>query len=370
MKIALFSTNFYPTPPLKEKDIYAPLWITYQLAEGLLKKGHQVFLFGSSDSKTNAKLISNNIPSLTKNKKWMKNYKKLGRKWGEIIRANYELSLVSKLYQMAQEKKFDIIQFHSYPRVLHFASLIKTPVCFTLHNPINYPPGTDTSKLIYNLFKKVKNVHFISISKEQRKPLPTLNYAATVYNGTDLKKFSFNKKKGDYLAFAGRIIPLKGIDIAVQAARKTGEKLKIAGPIPSSDSLDYWNKKIKPYLSRKITYEGMLTPNQMISFYQKAKALLLPTLLEESFGLVMTEAMACGTPVIAFKRGSIPEVVKHNKTGYVVKNQKEMIEAIKKIDKIKREDCREWVEKNFSLEKMIDNYEKTYLKILKKPCKN
>jgi len=364
MKIALFSTNFYPTPPLKEKTIYAPLWLTYQLAEGLVKKGHQVFLFGSSDSKTKAKLISNNLPSLRKNKAWFRNYKKLGRKWGEITRANYELFLVSKLYQMAKE--FDIIHFHSYPRVLHFAPLVKTPVCFTLHNPINYPPGTDTLKLIYTPFKKIKNIHFISISKAQRKPLPTLNYAATVYNGTNVKKFSFNKKKGDYLAFAGRIIPLKGVDIAVQAARKTGQKLKIAGPIPSSDSLDYWNKKIKPYLSRKITYEGMLNSGQMVSFYQGAKALLLPTLLEESFGLVMTEAMACGTPVIAFKIGSIPEVVKHNKTGYVVKNQKGMIESIKKIDRIKREDCRKWVEKNFSLDRMINNYEKTYLKILKK----
>ena len=367
MRIALFATNFYPTPNRKEQKIYAPLWLTYYLAEELVKRGHKVFLFASSDSKTSATLISNNIPSLKKNKEWFSFYKKVNDTWKEIIRENYELSLISKLCQMSQEKKFDIIQFHSKPRVLHLASLIKTPVCFTLHDPFNYPIRTNTLKLIYRHFQKnkIKNIYFVSISNAQRKPLPTLNYAATIYNGIDIKKFSFSEKKGDYLAFAGRIMPRKGVEIAVQIAQKTGKKLKIAGEIPT-DHLDYWNTKINPYLSRKITYEGMLTQKQMVPFYQKAEALLMPILWKEPFGLVMAEAMACGTPVIGFKRASIPEIVKHNKTGYVVKGKNEMIKAVKKIDKIKREDCRSWVEKNFSLKKMVDGYEKVYYKMLKK----
>lgn len=366
MRIAIMASNLYPTPPRGEKKIYASLWIAHYLAEGLKKRGHKVFLFGSSDSKTTATLISNNLISFKKNKEWFKNYQKLNlTSWGEVVRRNYELSLAVKLYQMAQQKKFDIIQFHARPTILQPAPLVKTPIVFTLHDPLNYPLGTNTLKLIYNHYRKnkIKNVYFVSISNAQRKPLPTLNYAATIYNGIDTKKFSFKKERGNYLAFSGRVMARKGVDIAVQAARKTGEKLKIAGEIPS-DRLDYWETEIKPYLSRKITYQGMLNQKQMIPFYQKAKALLLPIRWEEPFGLVMIEAMACGTPVIAFNRGSVPEVVKDGKTGFIVKNLKEMIEAIKKIDQIERRECRKWVEKKFTIEKMVDGYEKLYYKIL------
>ena len=368
MRIALFCTNFYPTPPRRsEKMIYAPLWLTHYLAEGLVKKGHKVFLFGSSDTKTSATLISENIPSIRRNKKWLSAYSKSDKTWKEIMKTNYEFSLLVKMYEMAKEDKFDIIQLHSRINALHIAPFVQKPICFTYHNPFNYPVETSSSKLIFKFLQNniSTNVHFISLSNAQRKPLPDLNYAATVYNGTDIKRFSFNDKRGNYLAFAGRILPQKGIHIAIRVAEKTGKKLKIAGEIPR-DHLDYWNTKVKPHLSKKITYEGMLDQDQMVKFYQKAEALIHPTLLEESFGLVLTEAMACGTPAIAFNRGAIPEVIKNNKTGYVVKNQAEMIKAVKKIDEIKKEDCRKWVEKNFTIEKMIDNYEKVYHKILKK----
>ena len=169
----------------------------------------------------------------------------------------------------------------------------------------------------------------------------------------------------EYLAFAGRIVPQKGLDIAVRVAKKTGKKLKIAGPV-GPEQKGYWDKKIKPYLSDKITYEGMLPAKQMPEFYKNAEALLMPILWPESFGLVMTEAMACGTPVVAFNRGSVSEVIKNNKSGFIVKDEKQMIAAVKKIDEIKRFDCRRWVEDNFSLENMVDNYEKLYLRTTKK----
>ena len=368
MRIAILTTNLYPTPiPIKEKVIYAPLGVAYYLAEGLVKKGHKVFLFASSDSKTSATLISNNLPSLERNKKWFPVYKKVNERWKEILRENYELLLATKFYEMAQKKTFDIIHLHSRPNLLHFASLIKTPVVFTFHNQFSYPVGTNSLKLIYSSFKKdkFKNIYFVTLSKAQREALPELNYAATVPNGVDAQKFSFSKKEGDYLAFAGRILPWKGIETAIQVAKKTGKKLKIAGPIPP-DHLDFWNRKIKPYLSRKITYEGMLNQNQMVSFYQGAKAFLMPILYDEAFGLVMIEAMACGTPVIAFRKNPVPEIVRDEKTGFIVKNSEEIIEAIKKIDQIDRKECRTHVEKNFTIEKMVDNYEKVYYKILGK----
>lgn len=381
LRIAIMATNLYPTPPNNEKSIYAPLWLTHQLTEGLVKKGHEVFLFGATGSKTKAKLISNNLPPLGEHKEWGKSYKQLNDiskqiseanygltwsiKWKEVLRENYEMLLASKLFQMAQQNKFDIIQFHSPIRMLHFASLVKTPVVATIHDTFPHPLGSNAVKLTYKYLDKYYDLHFISVSNAQRKPLPNINYVATIYHGIDIKKFAFKEGPGEYLAFAGRIVPQKGIHVAIEAAKATGHKLKIAGPIPP-ESETYWQQKIKPQLSSQITYQGMLTSKKMVSFYQNAEALLMPISLPESFGLVMAEAMACGTPVIAFPKGAIPEVIKHKKTGFVVKNQAEMIKAVKNIDKIKREDCRKWVEDNFSLQTMIDNYEKVYYKIINK----
>ena len=141
------------------------------------------------------------------------------------------------------------------------------------------------------------------------------------------------------------------------------EKLIIAGPIMRKR---YWEKRIKPHLGRNIIYKGMISQKEMVKLYQKAKGFLMPTLLEESFGLVVAEAMSCGTPAIGFDNGAIKEVIDHGKTGFVVKNERGMIKAVKNLDKIKREDCRKWVVDNFSLQAMIDGYEKVYLKILKK----
>ena len=376
MRIAIFGTNYASTPPSK-KQIYAPLNLAWYLAEGLVKKGHKVFLFGSSDSKTSAKLISNNLPSFGKNKEWNRAFKKLvekeslimkGRheftwatKWKEVLRENYELMLAVKLQEMAQKGIFDVIQFHSPLRVLHFTQSIKAPVFFTMHDPVMHPFGSGTVKTIAESFKKV---NFISISNAQKKPAPKINWVETVYNGTDTSQFKFSEKKGSYLAFAGRIVPQKGLDIAVKVAKTTNKRLRIAGPI-NAEHQNYWDKEIKPYLSSKITYEGTIPLNKIQSFYQGAEALLMPILWAESFGLVMTEAMACGTPVIAFNKGSVPEVIKNKKTGFIVKNEKQMIKAVKNIDKIKRQDCRRWVVDNFSIEKMVDNYEKLYLKLSK-----
>lgn len=380
MKIAIFGTNFTSTPP-GEKEIYAPLWIALHLADGLVKKGHKVFLFGSSDSKTKAKLISGGMPAFWKNKEWSRAFGIMDKKeqliargrheftwvikWKEVLRENYELLLASRLAQMAQKGMFDVVQFHSPLRVLHFAGVMNLPVFFTMHDPISHPFESNTVGTIAKAFNKTKNVNFISISKVQRKPFPGIRWAGNVYNGTDLNRFGFSAGKGDYLAFAGRVLPQKGVGIAVKVAKKTGKKLKIVGTLRAEHN-DFWYKKVKPYLSRRITYEGIILNKDMPEFYQNAEALLMPILWPEPFGLVMTEAMACGAPVIGFNMGSVGEVVKNNKSGYIVNNEREMVKAVQNIDRIKREDCRAWVENNFSLENMVNNYEKLYLKALKR----
>ena len=168
------------------------------------------------------------------------------------------------------------------------------------------------------------------------------------------------KPKGNYLLFVGRLHPEKGVSEAVEVARKTGEELLILGPPVTGE---YWDKKIKPYLGKKIRHIGVVPRNKLYEYYGNAKATLVPIQWEEPFGLVMTESMATGTPVIAFRKGSVPEVVLDGKTGFVVNTVDEMIKAVKKIDRIDRRACRKHTEENFGLEKMIDEYEKSFLKI-------
>jgi glycosyltransferase involved in cell wall biosynthesis len=157
--------------------------------------------------------------------------------------------------------------------------------------------------------------------------------------------------------YAGRIIPEKGVKEAIQVALKTDRRLIITGQVTPASQW-YFDEHIKPHLSDKILYLGMIDKAQLTKYYQKAAALLVPIRWEEPFGLTMAEAMACGTPVIAFRRGSVPEVVKDGKTGFIVENTAEMIEAIENIDRINRQDCRTHVEKNFTNTRMVNNYEK------------
>ena len=368
LKIALFATNLYPTPPKGQKVIYAPLWLTYELAKGLRDKGHEVFLFGSKGSHFKDNLISLDMPQLQKNKPLYNALLKSKPSWKTVISLNYEFVMMSELFKMAQNNAFDIIHLmNSRPSALPFCNLVKTPVLFTIHSPFDHPPETNALKLIYKEYQRFpySNVHYVSISNAQRKPLQRLNYIKTIYNGVDTKVFSFKKNKKGFLFFAGRIIPQKGVDIAIRVAKATKSKLKIAGYKPN-DQDEYWKKQIEPHLSDKITYEGMLGAKTLKTFYKNAKAVLVPSLCYESFGLVAAEAMSCGTPVIAFKKGGLREVVKHNETGFLVKNEAEMIKAVKKINKIDPFKCRQRVLDKFSVETMVNEYEATYHEAIQK----
>jgi len=354
LKIAAFCTNEWPTPP-PQNTFYAPMWIAYYIAEGLAKKGHKVYYFGSKESKLKyAKLIHFGMSAIKYNKKLLPYIKYMN----EVVVNFYEQMMISKVYQMNQKEKFDIIHIHPYRRAIQFAGLTKTLTAVTLHDPIQ-----GFNKYMLEQTKKIKNISLISISNAQRNPKPDLNYAGTAYNGIDIKKYKYNGHPDDFFLVAGRFVPEKGIDIAVQIARKMKLKLKIAGG-PASGS--YFENEIRPFLNKDIEYVGMVNLYEMGKLYRKARAVLYPLRWEEPFGLIITEAMACGTPVIGFNKGSLSEIIKNKKTGFVVNTLPEMIEAVKNIDKIKREDCRKWVEDNFTTEKMVDRYEKIFLKLVNK----
>ena len=315
--------------------------IVHHLTEGLVDKGHQVTLFASGDSKTRAKLIAGTPLSLSK--------------MGEKINGQVaHLFSFTKVVEM--QKKFDIIHNHTGWRFLPFVKFLNTPVINTYHSYF-----FERTRFFFKYFKKEP---FVFLSNNQRSSVPFLKSAGIVYNCVDTKNFDFSNNPKNYFLFLGRVSPLKGVFEAIQVAKKTGIKLIIAG---KNEDLNYFNKKVKPFLGLKnISYIGEIGGKEKIRIIKNAKALLFPIQWEEPFGLVMIEAMACGTPVIAFRKGAVPEVIKDKETGFIVNNIDEMAKKINKIDIIERKKCREWVIENFNVEKMVNGYEKIYYKILNK----
>ena len=360
LKIAQVAPLWFSIPPEKYGGIER---IVHSLTEELVKRGHQVTLFASGDSKTKAKLVSVTPKSLIKT----------GYSWQDPF---WNLENLSTAFKMAE--KFDLIHCHLDLWALPFQDLTKVPVLHTLHNQLYKASITREGKRkptrleIFEKHKKETLAVFISRAERKNSAIKfPKNWI--VYNGIDLSQFKFNPKPKDHFIWIARIDPFKGIENAILAAEIAGVKLLLAGRLDPFRK-EYFKTKIKPHLSRKIKYMGELSGEELFDFYSSAKGCLYPIEWEEPFGLIMVEAMACGTPVIAFERGSVPEVIKDKKTGYVVpplnkkgeRNIEGLVEAIKKIDKIKREDCRKWVEEKFNYQRMVTDYEKIYYEILNK----
>lgn len=351
MRIGVFCTNEYTTPPPRSV-IYAPLVVAQQVADGLAKRGHSVTTYAPEGSHVKSKLYTNDMPALYNNKD-MKKFVALNV---ERAVGSYEQLALSTLVRHAQEGKYDLIHIHPSIRAIFYSQLVNVPVVLTLHDPII------VGKLFFYKKIKPKNLHYISISNAQRKPAPSLQWAGTVYNGIDVSRFPFSKKPKKYFVTFGRLRDEKGIYEAIMAAKKARVPLHIAGG-PAEGP--YWERKIKPHLSRNITYLGVIPYKQIPRFVSEARGCLFPIKWEEPFGLVMTEAMATGTPVIAFPRGSVREIIKHGKTGFLVRSVNDMAKAMKRIDTIDRTICREHVAKHFTIDQMIDGYEKIFTQIIR-----
>ena len=354
LKIAQVSPLWYPVPP---KGYGGTELIVSRLTEGLIKRGHKVTLFASGNSKTKAKLVS-----VVK-----KDLYSLKIPW--LASGNDILNLTEAFFR---EKEFDILHTH-IDRFDHiFRTRSKVPTIATLHNIIWPKTNKKTWKWydyqgVIKSYARFPRLPYVSISNSYKKNCPAkINFIKTIYHGIDLKDLKFNLKHEGYFVWFGRINYFKGPQIAAKLAKKLGLKLLIAGFCASPEEKDFLNKEIKPYLSKKIQFLGEIKSDKEKSkLLRNAKALIYPLIWEEPFGIVMVESQACGTPVIAFKRGSALEVIKHNYSGFVIKTEEEMIRAIKNIDSISRKNCRRHVEENFTTEKMVDEYEKLYYKILK-----
>ncbi|MCX6806606.1 MAG: glycosyltransferase family 4 protein [Candidatus Berkelbacteria bacterium] len=361
MRIAQVAPLWNSVPP---KGYGGTELIVSNITNELSRRGHKVTLFASKDSKTQADISSVIDKSLGESVEK-----------GEIgpdTVIKYEV--LNNLIAFLNAEKFDLIHCHSHYLGAAFAFFVNTPSVHTLHS---YPRGAELE-----IMRKTKTV-YCSISNKFREFTPGLEYVATVYNGIDLSRLPFRSEYQDNLITSGRLSPKKGFHDAILVAIKNRKKLKIGGPLPKSgygkDSWladeEYYIKKIKPFLKTQyIEHVGEIHQDQKDKF-MTAKAFLLPIHWEEPFGLVMIEAMACGTPVVAFRRGSVPEIVIDGKTGFIVKPNdiNAMAKAVKRIYSMPeneyqamRKACREHVEKNFTVEKMVDGYEKVYEEVLRR----
>jgi len=345
LKIAQIAPLWLSIPPKKYGGTERIISI---LTEELVKRGHKVTLFAPKTSVTKAKLISLIDDGLID----------CGFSWLN----DYHWNLFHHSFVFEQADSFDIIHCHWNGIGVFFQKFIKTPVVHTMHN--NLSPTRELNWKPFYYYKNEFKPIFVSKSEKKICPIKFKN-SWVIYNSIDTSQFSFNPQPKEHFIWIARLSPEKGAPAAIKIAKKAGVKLLLAGQIQSHHQV-YFDKEVKSLLDKDIQYVGELSQEQLSGFYGSAKGCLYPITWEEPFGLVMAEAMACGTPVIVFDRGSAREVVKDGETGFVVKNINEAVGAVKKIDQIDRNDCRKWVEQNFTIEKMVDEYEKVYFKILRK----
>jgi glycosyltransferase involved in cell wall biosynthesis len=310
------------------------------LTEELVKLGHDVTLFASGDSVTRAKLVSPCPRSL--------------RTSGCLDLIAPHILLLEQVSSEAQ--RFDIIHFHI--DYLHFplSRRQQTPQVTTLHGRLDIPQ-------LEPLYREFSEMPLVSISDSQRKPLPWANWHATVYHGLPLDLHRFRQGQGKYLAFLGRISPEKRLDHAIEIAKRCGMPLKIAAKVDAADRA-YYTRDIKPLLDHPLVeYLGELGGAEKDEFLGNAYALLFPIDWPEPFGLVMIEALACGTPVIACRCGSVPEVIDHGVTGFIIDRWEDGVRAVERVARLSRRRCRNVFEQRFSSERMAQDYLMAYQRV-------
>lgn len=341
--------------------------IIYELTRGLVQKGHDVTFMGTGDSNIEGAKMISVIPQA---------YSLLPPTENPLYsELSYLIQLEKQLEKIGSQ--FDIIHNHTYPEFLNLFATEKfsTPFVTTIH-----AQGTPELDDVLSLFPKT---YYLSISKAHQMLFNKTKIYKVVYNGIDTSIYTYQEKKEDYLLWLGRLAKAKnadgsfmdpkGIRWAIQLAEETGQRLLLSGNI---EDMNFYKKDVEPHLNDKIKWIGPLTSNLSLSkpevakLMQNAKAFLMTINWYEPFGLVMAESMACGTPVIGFNRGAVPEIIKNGVTGFVVdptKGIRGLKDALKQISIIRPADCRHHIEEHFSTQTMINNYEAVYKEIISNP---
>ena len=337
MRIAQVAPLYESVPP---KLYGGTERVVHYLTESLVKQGHDVTLFASGDSLTSATLVPCSEQAL-----------RLGK---STLPYAHHILMLEQVFQAADD--FDVIHFHC--DFLHFplSRRQSVPHITTLHGRLDIPD-------LFPLYEEFRDIPLISISNSQRRPLPWANWQATVYHGVPRYLYTPGAGTGNYLAFLGRISPEKRLDRAIEIAGRSGIPIKIAAKVDAADE-EYFKEAIRPLLNRPgVEYIGEIGDREKSDFLGNARALLFPIDWPEPFGLVVIESLACATPVIAWKRGSVPELVADGDTGFVVESIEEAVAAIQQLDSIERRRCREVFEKRFSVERMTADYLSVYWRL-------
>ena len=331
MKIAQVSPLYESVPPKRYGGTES---VIHHLTEELISRGHEVTLFASGDSVTSAKLV----PAC-------KNALRLDADCIDPFVHHFNMmEMVEK-----EARSFDII--HSHIDYLYFPIMRRSENTYltTLHGRLDIPE-------LDPLFREYKDIPLVSISNSQRKPFPYSNWMGTVFYGLPLDLYNFNKKGGDYLVFVGRISPEKRIDRAIEIAKKAGIQIKIAAKVDKVDS-DYFELKIKKLLDHPLVdFIGEVGEKEKEELLGNALGFIYPIDWPEPFGLAMIEAMACGTPVLAYNCGSVPEVLDEGITGFGVNSMREAVAAVSRLSSLDRRKCRDAFERKFSVQRMADDY--------------
>ena len=339
MKIAQVAPLYESVPPHAYGGTER---VVSYLTEALVQMGHDVTLFASGDSVTSANLVPVVSRSLRLNPS-----KPDGVVWHTIMMQRV----------LNDARSFDVIHFHTDVLQLPLVGQCRTPCVSTAHGRLDLPD-------LKQLFRCFTRHPMVSISDSQRSPVPWLNWRATVHHGLPLGLYSFHPRPDRYFAFVGRISPEKRADRAIEIARACGVALHIAAKVDAADR-EYFHRVIEPLLAhplvRFLAEVGDAAKNELVG---NAMALLMPIDWPEPFGLVMIEALACGTPVIAYRHGSVPEIIEHGVTGFIVENQQQAIEAARNVWRIDRRRCREAFEQRFSSRVMARRYLDVYRQLV------
>lgn len=392
MRIGMLVPSIYTSKKYGEGRIFAPLPLAVDLADRLVAAGHEVVMYASGDVKTAARVVPGEADMLAPDPQYYQfryrdpdeaRYTAL-----EIIKRDFEYDLTLRAYQDALAGRVDIIHsFHDFG-AHYFDELTKVPTIYTLHDPL--PRQNDTIE--YFRYRRFAHHRFVSISNSQRESVIDLNFVGTVYHGIDTGLYDFVSEAGDHMVHFGRIMADKGTDVAIEVAKQAGIPITVAtSTVRANRSQGFFEEKIAPQIDGVTVKEvGFLEGNAKSAYIGSGRAFLFPLAWDEPFGLVMIEAMACGTPVIAYNRGSVSEIVRDGVTGFIIDPPEDhpqqaahrakrgtwtiktpgkagLLEAISRIGEIDRAACREHVESHFSLDSMTDGYVKIYSALLSIP---
>jgi glycosyltransferase involved in cell wall biosynthesis len=343
MKIAQVAPLYESVPPQAYGGTER---VVSDLTEELVEQGHDVTLFASGDSRTRARLVAVCQRSLRLDPI-------------SVDQTAHHVLAVEQVYRRAAE--FDFIHFHL--DYLHFPTTRRqrVPNLTTLHGRLDIPD-------LVPLYREFADMPVVSISNAQRRPLPWIDWRATVYHGLPVDSFPFSPRARGYLAFLGRVSPEKGLDSAIEIARRSGLPLRIAAKVDRADQ-EYFESVIRPLLDEPhVDFLGEIGGAAKAEFLGGATALLFPIDWPEPFGLVMIEAMACGTPIIARGRGSVPEVMADPRSGFVCETVEEAVAAVARLPDVSRQGCRRVFEERFTAPRMAAQYMGIYHALIEEAC--